>query len=936
MIIFSPLQAQEPLQPVGFVVAIRGKAAAHDVQGNVRTLSMKSPVYEYDELKTGPRGRIQVLFSDNTIVSLGRKSTIEIAEYMWKPDEKTGAMKTKVKEGVFRVMGGAITKEAPRNFTTETPAATIGIRGSMYAGKVSGPQLMVVFEGGKGIDVSNDVGRISITKPGYGTHVMGADLPPLPPKAFSSDELSELNTQLRSSSEPDEEPDDAAGASNEEETSGETDDEDTGDAADDSSENEKEGRPADEDDGEQPGAASSETDEQAGDESSDVETGTQDDAATVSETADTGIQDSPAEYPEEEPPLQDDFTLYENTPVEAASPDNPFPAATAPVSQDIIDTSIAASQDDLEDTATQTSQNGINIEGAFLAQCTADMTTTDFTTWYGNSAQATAIDGSVAGSGTAQNATVFDFSFAMNPYDAGAVYAPPFDTSDNLTADSQTRYVSLPGVDRTFSAKVISSNLGEFGIFTISDALFTRDSTQYGYRDLGFVGIETPASQMPVDGINGYSGYALGVDMQLISGNTMHIETEISGVWMEVNWLSGKVIGRIDFDMDPSASPSGQYIGGKTFFFADISGNTLTNMRLCGNGGPNDETTPGSITWVEGTGEFARFYGSAYQGIGITGTGTFYDIETDQTTSIGTGRMITAGFREAQEAMDATSPTGTATFKGFVIGLSENMNDIHTNRRLFMNSDSSDFSFTVDRNSGTLSGTLSATDQISGTSSINSLEIGMSHGSAYVLDDNMAAILGDTGSDAIESGPYAGGLKPYGNYMITGDIDEQFSDYVTWGYWEISYEDPESAGQYHLHMPGAFWIAGELTPSSVIQDMVTNNITGTYSGGAKGISINTSSEVSELTNGTSLIQVDFGTYQVTGDIAFDEVDLPLTSSSLSTSTSSFSSLITGATSSSVNGAFFGPDAEAIGGNFDAEINGSRYMGIFGGKLPTTP
>ncbi len=917
MLFAAPVIAQEISEPAGHIVAIRGQASAYDTKGNMRTLAIKSAVYEYDTLKTGANGRIQVLFSDNTIVSLGRKSVMEIAEYLWDPDRKTGAMKTRVKEGVFRVMGGAITKESPQNFTTETPAATIGIRGSMYAGKVSNQQLMVVFEGGKGIDVTNEVGRTSITRPGYGTHVMGSDLPPLPPRRFSQEEVSELTTQLSTHVDPDQENNEESAPSGSE----------------DATENEGEAQQTDEE-AVQPDSEVSE--DQNTTETNDDSTPEETFAGTDTADADTQdtTMDSTDDYSDETPLMQDTFTTNDETPLEANTPEDPLTTTALSVSQEIITSSTTASQDNLEDTVTQTAQTGITLSGAFLSQCTADMTTTDFTTWYGNSAQATAINGSVAGDATTQNSVVFDFSFAMNPYNPDDIYSPPFDMTGDPIADMQTRYVGLPGVGQNFQAAVISDNLGEFAAFLIKDGLFTSGSTQYGYRDLGFVGIETLASQMPTNGLSGYFGCALGVDIDLISGNTMHIDTELSKMFMEVNWLSGKAIGRIDFDMDTTPSPTGQYPGGKTFFFADVSGNTLTNIRLCGYGGHDETATPGIVTWVEGTGEFARFYGSEYQGIGITGTGTFYDIETDQSSSIGTGRMIAAGFREPQDNTDVTSPTGTSLFNGFVMGLSENMNDIYTDRRLFMNSDPNDFSFTIDRNAGTLSGTLSATDQFSGTSSLNFLEIGMSHGSAYVLEDNMVAIIGDTGSDAIESNVYTGGLKPYGNYLITGGIDEQFSEYVTWGYWEISYEDPESAGQYHLHVPGSLWIAGELTPTSMMNDLAANNITGTYSGGAKGIRINDLSEVSELTNGSSQIQVNFGTYQVTGNITFDEINLPLTATTLSPSTSSFTTQITGATSSSVNGAFFGPNAEAIGGNFDAQFSIDRYMGIFGGERPT--
>jgi hypothetical protein len=973
MLLTSPLMAQESDEPVGFVVAIRGEATALDALGAMRTLSMKSPVYEDDVLKTSGRGRIQILFSDNTIVSLGRKTEMKIMEYLWNPDEKTGKMKTSVKEGVFRVMGGAITKEAPQNFSTETPAATIGIRGSMYAGKVSNDQLVVVFEGGKGIDVTNDAGRVSITRPGFGTHIPSADLPPQRPKRFSQEEISDLNSELGADTEPGEDSEEETTASGGEEAESEQDDgtavEEENQYSDENSENEEDGLTEDEEETRDEDTAPSEDEETpddlSGDEplADDNEDGSEPDenvppedlgdSADPQETDDTFVQelgdegnplsDAPVDSPEEVPPTEDEFIPNDDfmsddeffADDQFISDNNSMPGEdpfTDPFEDPDTFWPDDAAQDELEDTVTDTTQTGIEISGRFFAGTTAEDTTSDFSRWYG-AAGGTSLNGSVAGSGTAQNGDIFDFSFAMNSYSPEASYTPPFNESGDPMPDFQSRFINLPGIDQAFQSAVISSNLGEFAIFLIKDGLFTNASTQYGYQDLGFAGMPTPSSSMPTDGLCSYIGPVLGLDIALPAGDTIHIENEMSGMWMEVNWLSRKVIGRMDFNHDPSDPMMETSPAGMTFFLADINGSSLTNMKLYGYAGPGDETS-GRITWIEGYEEFAQFYGSQYQGIGMTGTGVYYDIESDQSTSIGSGRMICAGFREIEpDDIDLTSPTGSALFNGFAVGLAEDMNNIETDRRLFMNSDPNYFSLSIDRNTGTLSGTLSAYDLFSGACSINYLEIGDSYGSAYILDDNMVAMLGDTGSNAIDSNGSTGGLKPHGNYMITAKPDLQFCEFNTWGYWEISYEDPSSLAQYHLHVPGALWIAGELTPNSVIMDMAANNIQGHYTGGAEGICINTLSEVSALTGGTSQIDVDFATFQLTGNISFDQVNLPVVNGITSPSSATFSADISGATTSMVNGAFFGPNAEAVGGNFDAEMSGNRYMGIFGGERP---
>jgi len=185
-------RAQAPAnQPevVGKVMAIRGKVEAVDAAGATRRLKLKSPIFLGDALKTSSRGRVQVAFRDNTQISLGRNTEMVIEDYQFKPEESVAAMVTNVKSGVFRVMGGAITKIAPEKFMTKTPTATIGIRGSFYMGRLFSVSLEVVFLGGIGITVGNTGGMVAITKPCHGTIVPGRGMAPYAARRYASREL---------------------------------------------------------------------------------------------------------------------------------------------------------------------------------------------------------------------------------------------------------------------------------------------------------------------------------------------------------------------------------------------------------------------------------------------------------------------------------------------------------------------------------------------------------------------------------------------------------------------------------------------------------------------------------------------------------------------------------------------------------------------------
>ena len=177
----------------GKIIASKGAVLAIDPKGYERGLKAESPLFRNDTIRTGKRARLQILCLDNTIISLGEESELVVSEYQWEPGKQSGAMTAKINEGLFRVMGGAITKASPENFKTLALSATIGIRGSMFSGKLKGDSLSVLFEGGKGIVVTNASKSVVISRAGFGTLIQSVSAPPIPPIRFSASQIQELN-----------------------------------------------------------------------------------------------------------------------------------------------------------------------------------------------------------------------------------------------------------------------------------------------------------------------------------------------------------------------------------------------------------------------------------------------------------------------------------------------------------------------------------------------------------------------------------------------------------------------------------------------------------------------------------------------------------------------------------------------------------------------
>lgn len=173
----------------GYVSALQGEVYAVNGDGVTRLLKVKDQVATEDFIVTEEKGRVQIVFQDNTVVSLGEKSRLKLTDYSWSQERKKGKFNVTVTEGLFRIIGGKITKSNPEAFIAKTPAASIGIRGSGYAGRVSGRKLEVFLLNGKGIDVSNARGSVALLVPGMGTTVNDSMTAPAAARQFNAAEI---------------------------------------------------------------------------------------------------------------------------------------------------------------------------------------------------------------------------------------------------------------------------------------------------------------------------------------------------------------------------------------------------------------------------------------------------------------------------------------------------------------------------------------------------------------------------------------------------------------------------------------------------------------------------------------------------------------------------------------------------------------------------
>jgi hypothetical protein len=89
-----------------------------------------TPLYEQDSLATGADGRVGVTLRDDTRLSIGPQTTIELSRFVYAQSDSQFSFVLKVVRGVVAYVSGRIAKLSPDAVRLETPSAIIGVRGT--------------------------------------------------------------------------------------------------------------------------------------------------------------------------------------------------------------------------------------------------------------------------------------------------------------------------------------------------------------------------------------------------------------------------------------------------------------------------------------------------------------------------------------------------------------------------------------------------------------------------------------------------------------------------------------------------------------------------------------------------------------------------------------------------------------------------------------
>lgn len=117
------------------VVAIKGQAT---ILRDNKTIPLKigSKLLKNDTIKTLDNTKLQIIFKDNTIVTMGKNSHFEINEYVYDEANKKYKANFGLFRGTFRTITGKIGKIAPEKFKLRSKTSSIGIRGTQILSNI--------------------------------------------------------------------------------------------------------------------------------------------------------------------------------------------------------------------------------------------------------------------------------------------------------------------------------------------------------------------------------------------------------------------------------------------------------------------------------------------------------------------------------------------------------------------------------------------------------------------------------------------------------------------------------------------------------------------------------------------------------------------------------------------------------------------------------
>ncbi len=149
--------------------------------GPAKRLRTGDGIFQNQVIRTKASSTAQLLFADETALTVGPASRVKLDKFVYNPNKKVGNIVFSATKGAFRFVTG---NAKSRSYKITTPFASIGVRGTIFDGFLTKKALIVILVEG-GVDVRTRNGKtIRLNRPGNYV-IVRADGSTLGPAAWS-------------------------------------------------------------------------------------------------------------------------------------------------------------------------------------------------------------------------------------------------------------------------------------------------------------------------------------------------------------------------------------------------------------------------------------------------------------------------------------------------------------------------------------------------------------------------------------------------------------------------------------------------------------------------------------------------------------------------------------------------------------------------------
>ena len=159
-------------------VGIIGAAVGDIKNQKNEKLANGSKIFFGDTIISSSQSNAQILFLDQTVLTLGEETEITIDEFIYDPNSNDGSFVSTVKSGTVKFITGQISKKNPDNLEVKVPAGTLGARGTEFVvlSEAKNESTVVLLGPGPNntlgmvpgnLILSDGVNSVNITNPGY-------------------------------------------------------------------------------------------------------------------------------------------------------------------------------------------------------------------------------------------------------------------------------------------------------------------------------------------------------------------------------------------------------------------------------------------------------------------------------------------------------------------------------------------------------------------------------------------------------------------------------------------------------------------------------------------------------------------------------------------------------------------------------------------------